>query len=76
MKWAYEPEVLRGIDEPSSRDRPRAAFVCVELALIQRFTLAAGGALYAVSFVLFSLLAWSAASTHRGSKLGLQSDHL
>jgi hypothetical protein len=38
-----------------------AAFLCVELALIQRFTLAAGGALYAVSFVLFSLLAWSAA---------------
>jgi SAM-dependent methyltransferase len=37
------------------------AFLCVELALIQRFTLAAGGALYAVSFVLFSLLAWSAA---------------
>lgn len=37
-----------------------AAFLCVELALIQRFTLAAGGALYAVSFVLFSLLAWSA----------------
>ena len=38
-----------------------AAFLCVELALIQRFTLAAGGALYAVSFVLFSLLASSAA---------------
>jgi len=38
-----------------------AAFLCVELALIQRFTLAAGGTLYAVSFVLFSLLAWSAA---------------
>ncbi len=38
-----------------------AAFFCVELALIQRFTLAAGGTLYAVSFVLFSLLAWSAA---------------
>jgi hypothetical protein len=38
-----------------------AAFLCVELALIQRFTLAAGGPLYAVSFVLFSLLAWSAA---------------
>lgn len=37
------------------------AFLCVELALIQRFALAAGGALYAVSFVLFSLLAWSAA---------------
>lgn len=37
-----------------------AAFMCVELALIQRFTLAAGGALYAVSFVLFCLLAWSA----------------
>jgi hypothetical protein len=37
------------------------AFLCVELALIQRFTLAAGGALYAVSFVLFCLLAWSAA---------------
>ena len=37
------------------------AFLCVELALIQRFTLAAGGALYAVSFVLFSLLAWSGA---------------
>jgi hypothetical protein len=37
-----------------------AAFLCVELALIQRFTLAAGGTLYAVSFVLFSLLAWSA----------------
>ncbi|HEX4455954.1 MAG TPA: hypothetical protein VH143_34070 [Kofleriaceae bacterium] len=37
------------------------AFMCVELALIQRFTLAAGGTLYAVSFVLFSLLAWSAA---------------
>jgi hypothetical protein len=38
-----------------------AAFLCVELALIQRFTLAAGGTLYAASFVLFSLLAWSAA---------------
>ena len=38
-----------------------AAFLCVELALIQRFTLAAGGTLYAVSFVLFCLLAWSAA---------------
>jgi hypothetical protein len=38
-----------------------AAFLCVELALIQRLTLAAGGTLYAVSFVLFSLLAWSAA---------------
>ncbi|MBA3461712.1 MAG: hypothetical protein H0T46_17240 [Deltaproteobacteria bacterium] len=38
-----------------------AAFLCAELALIQRFTLAAGGTLYAVSFVLFSLLAWSAA---------------
>ncbi len=38
-----------------------AAFLCVELALIQRFTLAAGGALYAVSFVLFSVLASSAA---------------
>jgi SAM-dependent methyltransferase len=38
-----------------------AAFLCVELALIQRFTLAAGGSLYAVSFVLFSVLAWSAA---------------
>ena len=37
------------------------AFLCAELALIQRFTLAAGGALYAVSFVLFSLLAWSGA---------------
>ena len=38
-----------------------AAFFCVELALIQRFTLAAGGTLYSVSFVLFSLLASSAA---------------
>lgn len=38
-----------------------AAFLTVELALIQRFTVAAGGTLYAVSFVLFSLLAWSAA---------------
>jgi hypothetical protein len=38
-----------------------AAYLCVELALIQRFTLAAGGTLYAVSFVLFGLLAWSAA---------------
>jgi hypothetical protein len=38
-----------------------AGFLCVELALIQRFTLAAGGTLYAVSFVLFSLLAWSGA---------------
>ena len=37
-----------------------AAFLCVELASIQRFTLAAGGTLYAVSFVLFALLAWSA----------------
>jgi hypothetical protein len=37
-----------------------AGFLCVELALIQRFTVAAGGALYAVSFVLFSVLAWSA----------------
>jgi hypothetical protein len=37
-----------------------AAFLGVELALIQRFTLAAGGTLYAVSFVLFCLLAWSA----------------
>ncbi len=39
-----------------------AAFLCVELALIQRVTLAAGGTLYAVSFVLFCVLAWSAAS--------------
>ena len=38
-----------------------SAFLCVELALIQRFTPAAGGTLYAVSFVLFSLLAWSGA---------------
>jgi hypothetical protein len=38
-----------------------AGFMCVELALMQRFTLAAGGTLYAVSFVLFGLLAWSAA---------------
>jgi hypothetical protein len=38
-----------------------AAYLCVELALIQRFTLAAGGTLYALSFVLFSLLASSAA---------------
>jgi SAM-dependent methyltransferase len=38
-----------------------AGFLSVELALIQRLTLAAGGALYAVSFVLFGLLAWSAA---------------
>jgi hypothetical protein len=38
-----------------------AAYLCVELALIQRFTLAAGGTLYALSFVLFSMLAWSAA---------------
>ena len=38
-----------------------AAFLCVELALIQRFTLAAGGTLYAVSFVVFGILAWSAA---------------
>ncbi len=38
-----------------------AAFLCVELALIQAFAFAAGGSLYAVSFVLFSLLAWSAA---------------
>ena len=37
-----------------------AAFLCVELALIQRFTVAAGGMLYAVSFVLFGVLAWSA----------------
>ncbi|MGE0396784.1 MAG: hypothetical protein AB7T06_08715 [Kofleriaceae bacterium] len=37
-----------------------AAFLCVELALIQRFTLAAGGTLYAVSFVLVGVLAWSA----------------
>lgn len=35
-------------------------YLCVELALVQRFTLAAGGTLYAVSFVLFCLLAWSA----------------
>lgn len=38
-----------------------AAFLTVELALIQHFTLAAGGTLYAVSFTLFCLLAWSAA---------------
>ncbi|MGE0871732.1 MAG: hypothetical protein AB7P03_24450 [Kofleriaceae bacterium] len=38
-----------------------AGFLAVELALIQRFTLAAGGTLYAVSFVLFGVLAWSAA---------------
>jgi hypothetical protein len=37
-----------------------AAFLCAELALIQRFTLAAGGALSAASFVLFGLMAWSA----------------
>lgn len=38
-----------------------AAFLGVELALIQRFTLAAGGTLYAISFVLFGLLATTAA---------------
>ena len=38
------------------RDRG-AAFIGVELALIQRFTLAAGGTLYATSLVLFGLLA-------------------
>jgi len=38
-----------------------AGYLCVELALIQRLTLAAGGTLYAVSFVLFGLLASSAA---------------
>jgi len=38
-----------------------AAFLCVELALIQRLTVAAGGTLYAVSFVLFGLLASSGA---------------
>lgn len=38
-----------------------AAFLGVELSLIQRFTLASGGTLYAVSFVLFCLLAWSGA---------------
>jgi len=38
-----------------------AAFLTVELALIQQFTLAAGGTLYAVSFVLFCVLGWSAA---------------
>lgn len=60
--------VERGRDDARSFLRPAAvatglgaAFLCVELALIQRFTLAAGGTLYAVSFVLFSLLAWSAA---------------
>lgn len=37
------------------------AFLVVELALIQRFTLAAGGTLHALSFVLFSLLAWGGA---------------
>ena len=37
-----------------------AAYLCVELALVQRFTLAAGGTLSAVSFVLFCLLGWSA----------------
>ncbi|MFT3697805.1 MAG: hypothetical protein QM831_31990 [Kofleriaceae bacterium] len=37
-----------------------SGYLCVELALIQRFTLAAGGTLYALSFVLFCLLAWSA----------------
>ena len=58
---------LRG-DDARSFVRPAAAatglgsaFLCVELALIQRFTLAAGGTLHAVSFVLFCLLAWSAA---------------
>ena len=34
-----------------------AAFLTVELALIQRFTLAAGGTLHATSLVLFGLLA-------------------
>ena len=59
--------VERRRDERSFR-RPAAAatglgtaFMCVELALIQRLAFAAGGALYAVSFVLFCLLAWSAA---------------
>jgi hypothetical protein len=58
----------RGRDEARAFLRPAAvgtllgtAYLCVELALIQRFTLAAGGTLYAISFVLFSLLAWSAA---------------
>jgi predicted membrane-bound spermidine synthase len=38
-----------------------AAFLCVELALIQRFTLAAGGTLHALSLVLVALLASSGA---------------
>jgi hypothetical protein len=38
-----------------------AAYLCVELALIQRFTVAAGGTLYAISIVLFILLGSSAA---------------
>lgn len=44
------------------------AFFAVELALIQRFTLAAGGSLYAVSFVLFGLLAWSGAGALLGGR--------
>jgi hypothetical protein len=52
-----------------------AAFLCVELALIQRFTLAAGGTLYAVSFVLFSLLAWSGAGALSLGTLLRRRDH-
>ena len=37
-----------------------AAFMTVELALIQRFTLAAGGTLFAISLVLMGLLGWCA----------------
>lgn len=38
-----------------------AAFLTVELALMQRLTLAAGGALHAISLILMALLAWSGA---------------
>ena len=38
-----------------------AGFLTVELALIQRLTLAAGGALHAISLILMALLAWSGA---------------
>jgi hypothetical protein len=60
--------IIERLRDATSFFRPAAvatglggAYLCVELALIQRFTLAAGGTLYAVSFVLFCLLAWSAA---------------
>lgn len=51
----------RGFERPAAIAAGLGAgFIGVELALIQRFTLAAGGTLFAISLVLMGLLGWCA----------------